>query len=547
MHFLRDLLLAAVVVGGSPFAGVGQTTPSAVGQAGSIAGTVYEAGSFTPIERAEILLYQSRNRVRFIRTDSQGRFAFRGVEPVIHALTANKNGYVLQSFGSAGRRGRTESFKIQPGQKITDANFYLERAAVVTGRILDQDGDPAPDAYVHLMARTYALGRRLFSPRGHARTNDLGEYRIPNVSPGRYFIGVDYSDRLLNDPEVRYEGDEQGDYDRTFHPGVEDPGKALPVDLGAGEMRAIDIQLRRVPTVRVSGSVRLAGDAPLPERINLEFYPTWDISGRLRRRFVSPDIATSAFEFPRVPRGPYVLRALEHIDGKPVYLHRELEIADVNIENLDLTLNNCATVRGRILVVGVGAEEFSHEKSSVGLSLYSFPYNPGQTAARADKTGSVLIENIVPSTYTVKVSNLPPDAYLKSVRLGDRELPDRQLTLEAGETIDGLEAVVSLGGGRIDGIVLDQDRQPATLTTVVAVPLNEAGDRPRYLRTAETDAQGRYAVRGLAPGRYRLLAFDERDLEPGFYQAPGFLDNCRDQGEEVEVRENSRLELFLLL
>lgn len=105
------LAAVAVVVGASPFAGVGQTTPAAVGQLASIAGTVYEAGTLTPIEKAEILLYQGGNWVRFIRTDSQGRFAFRGVEPVIYALTANKNGYVLQRFGSAGRRGRSESFK----------------------------------------------------------------------------------------------------------------------------------------------------------------------------------------------------------------------------------------------------------------------------------------------------------------------------------------------------------------------------------------------------------------------------------------------------
>jgi hypothetical protein len=292
--------------------------------------------------------------------------------------------------------------------------------------------------------------------------------------------------------------------------------------------------------VRVSGTVRLASGAPLPERINLEIYPTWDILGRLRRKFVSPDIATGAFEFPRVPRGPYILRALEHIDGKPAYLHRELEIADVDIENLNLTLKHCATVRGRILVVGVGAEGFSYEKSSVGLSLYSFPFNPGQTAARADKTGSVLIEYIVPATYTVKVSNLPPDAYLKSVRLGDRELPDRKLTLEAGETIDGLEALVSLDGGRVKGTVFRQDRQLATLATVVAVPRDGAGDLSRSLRTAETDAQGRYAVRGLAPGRYRLLAFDEEGLESGIYRSERFLEKYLHLGTEIETQENSR-------
>ena len=39
------------------------------------------------------------------------------------------------------------------------------------------------------MRYSYAMGKKQLMPMGGAITNDLGEYRISGLGPGRYYIG----------------------------------------------------------------------------------------------------------------------------------------------------------------------------------------------------------------------------------------------------------------------------------------------------------------------------------------------------------------------
>jgi len=46
------------------------------------------------------------------------------------------------------------------------------------------------DAQVALSRQSFSAGRSHWSRFGAERTNDLGEYRIGGLSPGRYFVSV---------------------------------------------------------------------------------------------------------------------------------------------------------------------------------------------------------------------------------------------------------------------------------------------------------------------------------------------------------------------
>ena len=76
------------------------------------------------------------------------------------------------------------------GQELKDLVIRLQAAAVVEGRVTDEDGDPMPEAQVAVLRQTFVAGRSHWEQVGAERTNDLGEYRIPGLAAGNYFVSV---------------------------------------------------------------------------------------------------------------------------------------------------------------------------------------------------------------------------------------------------------------------------------------------------------------------------------------------------------------------
>src|SRR5258708_7274639 len=101
---------------------------------------------------------------------------------------AERTGYVEVDKHRPGSDGRLLTLKA--GQELKDVLIRLQAAAVIEGRVTDEDGDPLPDAQVGVRRQTFALGRRHWEQAGGERTNDLGEYRIANLPAGSYYISV---------------------------------------------------------------------------------------------------------------------------------------------------------------------------------------------------------------------------------------------------------------------------------------------------------------------------------------------------------------------
>ena len=102
-----------------------------------------------------------------------------------------------------------------------------------------------------------------------------------------------------------------------------------------------------------------------------------------------------------------------------------------------------------------------------------------------------------------------------------------------------LEIVLSPNGGQVDGVVLDDKQQPAAGAKVALAPDEARRGRTDLYKTAVTDQYGRFTMRGIAPGDYKLFAWAE--LEPGAAQDPEFLKPYEKAGEAVSVqRERAR-------
>ncbi|MGD0301711.1 MAG: hypothetical protein ABSE86_31935, partial [Bryobacteraceae bacterium] len=60
---------------------------------------------------------------------------------------------------------------------------------------------------------------------------------------------------------------------------------------------------------------------------------------------------------------------------------------------------------------------------------------------------------------------------------------------------------------------------------------------PTRYKTTDTDQNGHFVIKGLAPGEYKIYAWE--DLEQGAEQDPDFMKPHESDGEKVSIKERA--------
>src|SRR5579864_63610 len=159
----------------------------------TVEGRVVGAIKGEAVRKATLILFQSdkpEGQRYSTTTGSGGSFAMQDIEPGKYQLTVMKGGYARMQYGARnpGHPGTTLSF--DPGQQMRDLVVRLMPQAVITGRVLDEDGEPVPQISLQLFRYEYSHGKRQQQVSDYAMTNDLGEYRLFDLAPGRYFLAT---------------------------------------------------------------------------------------------------------------------------------------------------------------------------------------------------------------------------------------------------------------------------------------------------------------------------------------------------------------------
>jgi Carboxypeptidase regulatory-like domain len=132
------------------------------------------------------------------------------------------------------------------GQLVTGVLFKLARTASITGRAMDEDGQPLPNVEVKVYQTSRRNGRGQLGAVGGASTNDLGEYRVFDLAPGRYYVRANchaWKDAMGIKPSSSQSSKES--YPPTFYLNTADPLKAAPIIVNAGdEIPSVDFLLK---------------------------------------------------------------------------------------------------------------------------------------------------------------------------------------------------------------------------------------------------------------------------------------------------------------
>ena len=124
-------------------------------------------------------------------TDGEGRYEFGDLPAGRFTLTTMKSGYVTVQYGQTRPFESGKPIELAEAQLFDKAEIAMPRGSVITGRVLDEFGDPVADADVSALRSVWSNGRRRLQPTGRvAQTNDLGQFRLYGLPPGDYYVSA---------------------------------------------------------------------------------------------------------------------------------------------------------------------------------------------------------------------------------------------------------------------------------------------------------------------------------------------------------------------
>ena len=123
----------------------------------------------------------------------------------------------------------------------SNVELVLTRPAVITGRVLDEFGEPYDGAAVSMWQIRHDAGRRRLVGTSYSvnETDDRGRYRVFNVPPGQYLVAASAGTPTAVQPIGGGPG-----YTLTYFPAAAAPSDAQPVTItGATTTTDLDIGL----------------------------------------------------------------------------------------------------------------------------------------------------------------------------------------------------------------------------------------------------------------------------------------------------------------
>ena len=484
----------------------------------TVTGRVITAAEGNPLKSARVSLIpehsRSHNQIYATSSDSDGHFALKDIPPGRYRFFAAHAGFVEQHY-KAGINGTGPLFSLTSGEKVSDVLFRLVTAAVIAGRVSNEDGDPMQRVEVVALHRPSEeeiedidaprLHKIQMEPVASAESDDRGQYRIFGLRPGEYFIKAEDSflppGRSIPVDESYWVKQSLGsEFASVYYPGVTQVSQAQVIPIKAGEEAQADITMRRVKTIEIVGRVIGPTGPAANVFVHLELA---DVGASDFDRQDTTD-EKGNFRLRNIPEGAYYILAYQRQEGTRVYESRarqKVEVTGDNIDAVTISLSAGVTIQGRIKVEGSGSVALDR------LHLALMPVEddgPSGGNSEVNKDGSFEFNSVRDGSYTITVWGLDRDAYVKSARRGRDDLFEKGVQVD-GSSSGKIEVALSSDGAQLEGSVSDDDGAVIGARVRLApdplTPYNHL-----RLQGTTTDQLGHFSLTDIAPGKYKLTA-----------------------------------------
>jgi hypothetical protein len=524
IDLMRFARLVALLAGA--LTAFGFQTPASV-NLGTVAGRVIEVPSSESdkgIRKALVILKRGQEPGIGVYSDDKGNYRLQA-EPGAYSVTVERLGYVVSS------QSQPKTIVVQGRQTLSDVNLELVRTGVISGRVVDPDGDPMPQVSVQLRSTRERKPRSL-----GAVTDDRGVYRIFQIPPGKYYLSAVYQP-AFQVREIQMQASDgalEESYGTTYYPGTFDFTQARSIDVPVGaDLPGLDLQLQRMHAVHIRG--RIIGIAgPLPVVIMLQ--PQGSGFGTMRDLPVRN--RNGEFDLSGIPPGKYELSAsafdLTNRGAGPS-AHQNIEVGQTDVEGIELTLVAPQAITGlvvvpesrkipqRLLVMLLNRARTNGQDGGLGL---------GQVAP----DGAFTLDTVPAGDYDVAVGSTGPgdDLYVSAVRRGGEDVLAHGLHVN-GSSNEAIEIALKANGGMVKVVARTPKGEPFPEANVTLLPDQPRREQVALYGNCVTDARGTCTLHGITPGEYHALAVSK---DSGIdFRDPNITKEFEKQTKAVKVAE----------
>ena len=443
-------------------------------------GTVVNPVTGAPLSRA---LVEIMGTGHMMMTGPDGRFEFADLPAGQAVVLARKPGY----YGARNESRRYGSYiTVELGPDLQPMTIKLLPESVIAGHVENSEGDPVEGGLVRVLTPLIKAGRRQWIPLSQAVTDEDGNFRVASLFTSRFQVELQ-ANRARNLSKAGYPA-------VVYYPGVQDLASAQPLELGHGQQLDLQFLIKREPVFKISGAIAGAeGD---------------DVNVRLRTRSGEDVVLARSvsrpgtFEISSVPAGAYIVEGRTRL---PVSVTG-------NTTGLRLTVGQVLPIpiSARAEASGTSAEA-NADPAMVERSL-RVQFRSLDSAFRDNQSSFEMRENnpvleardLLPGSYAVEV-NAWGRWYVQSARSGSVNLLREPLVVPGSGHVPPIDLLLRDDGATVTGTV--RATNPET-TSVLIVSDSAPMQTPM---TLNPDRSGRFSAVNLAPGGYKIFAFDSLD------------------------------------
>jgi protocatechuate 3,4-dioxygenase beta subunit len=501
------------------------TPAAAAGSTATIRGRVVDAATERPLSRVEIRAGSNADQAngRRVLTDGEGRYEIKGLPAGVYTIIAAKPNYVRTTWGEQRVEGPGKRITLAAGEELDAIDLRLVRAGVITGRILDEAGDPVTGAQVTPMRYQYPQGSRRLTPAGRSgQTNDIGEYRIYGLSPGQYYVSATLPNFTMTDQDTT----DRSGYASTLFPGTANVAEAQRLTIAAGQtMNGINLRLLPIHTARVSGIALDAQGRPLAYAMvsATQGFGFSDFGGpraqtRSDGKFAINGLTPGEYSLSvNSPGGQETATATVTVDG-----------TDVNVQ---LIATKRSTIRGRVTFERDGTPP---PASSIHITALRSDFMINGGANVTVKDDMTFEMTVAAGRVFVRSPPTSPDWRLNRVRLDGADVTDAGIDVPVNGSLSDVVVELTNHLYPLSGRVFDGDGAIVRDCFVIVFAQDPATWTlgPRILTAGRPGLDDVFHAR-MPAGDYYAVAITE--VDPGAWTDPEFLSQVRDRATKLTL------------
>jgi 5-hydroxyisourate hydrolase-like protein (transthyretin family) len=497
-----------------------------------IAGTVINAKGGSPLERARVTIADAKNQqsVQSVITNDNGRFELH-VPAGKYSLGGAKRGFMAAGYN----QHELFSTAIVTGADLDIENITLRLApnALLTGKVLDEFGEPVRHAHVQVYRETHFQGvSRIVSGRA-AVTDDQGRYEVTPLDEGTYYVSAKASPWYAVHPTSGVEGapnsrshvDSSLDvaYPITYYGDATEAEDAAPIPVRGGDRLEADIHLNPVPALHLIMHVLEDGThRPTFPALQKPGFDGLDQAESYNVQYV----AAGVYEMTGVAAGRYTVR-IPGSGGTEVNLSSSGEL-DVSSGSPTSSIKATVGLAGAAALPSQLQIALRNSKGRVDV------------ATEVDAKGEAHFSDIIAGKYEVVASSSTQRYSVVRIASEAGATSGHTLTVPPGAS---LTITLSLVGGSatVEGFA-KQARKASSGVMVVLVPKNPEANHDRFRRD-QSDLDGSFSLPNVIPGSYTIIAIENGwDLD---WSEPAVLARYLKHGQSIEVGDPSQTQMRL--